>query len=355
VLAVGLLAQEVTPLDEACGSGDPKPWLCRLVFNLTDSTGAAETARWLDPIVSIALIAFGALLVTRVARRIIRRAMLRWAEGDGERARRLRRRKVLSILETSRPIPTFRRQQRAKTIAAGLASLASIVLWAVAAVWMLAVLGIEASALLTSAGLIGVALGFGAQNLLRDLIAGTFIIFEDQLGVGDVVDAGEASGVVEAVSLRTTRLRDVNGVVWHIPNGNIDRIGNMSQEWSRALLDISVAYDTDVALAESAIKEVADGLWRDETFGSLILAEPEVWGVEQLGADGIAIRLVVQTKPLEQWKVARELRARIKAHFDELGIEIPFPQRTIWHRGEVVPGRDAAPAGAEDGHGERGR
>lgn len=334
-VAVARAAQELSPLEDACGPDD-QPWFCRLVFNVTDSVEAAETARWLSPFVTAALIIVVAAFARRLARRGIRRMMRAWEEG--RRFEWLRRRKVIAMLESSRPVPTVRRHQRANTIGAGLTSLATIVIWIVALVMVLGALGINVGVLLTSAGLIGVALGFGAQNLLRDLIAGTFIIFEDQLGVGDVVDAGEAAGTVEAVSLRTTRLRDVNGVVWYIPNGEIKRVGNMSQEWSRALLDISVAYDTDVQHAEQIIKETADALWQDETYGPLILTEPEVWGVEQVGSDGVVIRLVVQTRPLEQWRVARELRARIKTRFDEEGIEMPFPQRTIWHRGDFTAG-----------------
>ncbi|MGH2690085.1 MAG: mechanosensitive ion channel family protein, partial [Actinomycetota bacterium] len=159
-----------------------------------------------------------------------------------------------------------------------------------------------------------------------------FMLIEDQYGVGDFIDAGPATGTVEGLTLRTTRLRDVEGVVWHIPNGTIERVGNKSQEWSRALLDIQVSYGTDTAHAAAVIKRVADATWQDEVWSTEILEEPEVWGVEALGADGLSIRLVVKTKPLSQWKVGRELRARIKREFDAEGIEIPFPQRVVWHR-----------------------
>jgi small conductance mechanosensitive channel len=139
---------------------------------------------------------------------------------------------------------------------------------------------------------------------------------------------------VEGITLRTTRLRDVEGVVWHIPNGSIERVGNKSQEWSRALLDVQVGYGTDSAHAVSVIKRVADATWQDPVWSTEILEEPEVWGVEGLEADGMAIRLVVKTRPLSQWKVARELRARLKKEFEAEGIEIPFPQRVVWHRGD---------------------
>jgi small-conductance mechanosensitive channel len=224
------------------------------------------------------------------------------------------------------PLLTERRRQRTETIGSVLRSITSVLVFTIAAAMVLG------------------ELGFGAQNLVKDYLNGMFMILEDQYGVGDAIDAGEASGIVEAVGLRTTRLRSVDGTVWHIRNGEILRIGNMSQGWSRALLDISVAYDTDTDKAAAVIKAVADGVWQDEELGRVVLEEPEVWGVENLGVDGIAIRLVVKTAPLEQWVVARELRRRIKTAFKQEGIEIPFPQRSLWLRTDP----SAAPAVVPD-------
>ncbi len=232
----------------------------------------------------------------------------------------------------SPPLLTERRRQRTQTIGSVLRSTTSVVVLTVAVTMVLSQLGFELGPLVASAGVVGVALGFGAQNVVKDFLNGMFMILEDQYGVGDAIDAGEASGIVEAVGLRTTRLRSVDGTVWHIRNGEIIRIGNMSQGWSRALLDISVAYDTDTDLATRTIKAVADSVWHDDELGRLVLEEPEVWGVENLGVDGIAIRLVVKTAPLEQWTIARELRRRVKSAFAEAGIEIPLPQRSLWLR-----------------------
>ena len=198
------------------------------------------------------------------------------------------------------------------------------------------------------------AIGFGAQSLVKDFLAGMFILVEDQYGVGDIIDVGDLSGTqvagtVEAVSLRTTRLRSVNGTVWHVPNGTILRVGNMSQQWARALLDVSVAYGSDVDEASRIIKATADELWRERDWSHQILEEPELWGIESLDADGIAIRLVVKTSPSQQFAVMRELRRRIKRSLDEAGIEIPFPQRTVWVRHEPgtegVDPFEAPPAG----------
>jgi small-conductance mechanosensitive channel len=158
-----------------------------------------------------------------------------------------------------------------------------------------------------------------------------FILVEDQFGVGDIVDLGpDASGAVEAVSLRTTRLRAVDGTVWHVPNGEIRRVGNKSQLWSRALLDIQVSYATDVEHAGAVVKRVADEVWKSHPE---VLEEPELWGVEDLGPNGVVLRLVVKTTPSDQWTVSRELRRRIKGAFDREGIEIP-----VYHPSTTAPG-----------------
>jgi small conductance mechanosensitive channel len=307
---------------DACGR-DGEPWLCRWVAQATDSTRAANIGEWLSPWVSIVLIALFAWVIGRLLRRLIRRAVGQWETGG--RFSWVRKRRMFALLEKTGPTPDLRRHQRAETIAGGIRSFASIIVWGTALVFMLAALGIEASTLLTSAGLIGVALGFGAQNLLRDLIAGTFMIFEDQLGVGDVVDAGVASGTVESVTLRTTKLRDVEGVVWYVPNGEMKRVGNKTQQWSRAVLDIPIGYDADIDRAQQVIKQTAVEMSHDETWRDLILSEPEVWGVESLGLENVVIRLVVKTAPLEQWRVARDLRARVKTALDAAGIASPRP------------------------------
>jgi moderate conductance mechanosensitive channel len=302
---------------QACGP-DRAPWLCRWVAETTHNETAANVGEALSPFLSVLLLALGAMLVSRIARRLIRRSMRRWEEGG--RLTAMRRRATPGVLQSSKQTPTIRRHQRAQTIAAGLTSFATIIIWVVAVVWMLSILGVEASTLLTSAGLIGVALAFGAQNLLRDLIAGTFMIFEDQLGVGDVVDVGAATGTVEEVTLRTTRLRDVEGVVWHVPNGEIRRVGNKSQQWARAVVDIPVAAGADIDRAQLVIKQTADELALDDAWSARILAAPEVWGVESITLDAVMLRLVVKTAPSEQWRVARELRARIKPALDAAGI-----------------------------------
>ncbi len=300
---------------------------------LSDNAAGVATAWHIALIVVLAVVARS--LVHRAITRLISEAVT----GTVPIALRpLRGRDQGSVVEAT-PLLTERRRQRTETIGSVLRSVTSITVFTVATTMVLAELDFDLGPLIASAGVVGVALGFGAQNLVKDYLNGMFMILEDQYGVGDAIDAGEASGIVEAVGLRTTRLRSVDGTVWHIRNGEIVRIGNMSQGWSRALLDVSVAYDTDVDLATTTIKAVADSVWKDEVLGLVVLEEPEVWGVEDLGVDGMAIRLVVKTAPLEQWVVARELRRRIKDAFEAAGIEIPLPQRSLWLR----TGPDAAP------------
>ena len=216
------------------------------------------------------------------------------------------------------------------TLGAVLRSLAGFSVYALAFMVALGELGLDLGPLIAGAGIVGLAIGFGAQSLVADFIAGIFIIIEDQYGVGDYVDVGAASGTVEKVTLRTTVLRDVNGALWVVPNGEIRRVGNSSQLWARTVLDVDVAYDTDIDLAASVIKQVADDVWREEIESATIIEEPEIWGVQNFGADAISIRLAVKTEPGEQWATGRLIRARLKKAFDTNGIEIPFPQRTVW-------------------------
>jgi small conductance mechanosensitive channel len=225
--------------------------------------------------------------------------------------------------------------------------LKSLTTAAVAAVVLLTVLdelGIPTAPLLASAGIVGVAVGFGAQALVRDVISGIFMLAEDQYGVGDVVDLGDASGVVEAVGLRVTRVRDVDGTVWYIRNGQVERVGNRSQGWARAVLDVGIAYGEDVTRAEQLLLEVAAALKADDDFGPLVLEEPEMWGVESVSADGVVLRLVVKTQPLQQWAVARELRRRIKERFDAEGVRVAHPANAVWVAGDAPARKQAADA-----------
>jgi moderate conductance mechanosensitive channel len=224
--------------------------------------------------------------------------------------------------------------------------------WLVATLVILSDLGVDMAPLLASAGVATVIIGFGAQQVVRDYLAGLFMLMEDQYGVGDVIDVGDAVGTVELVSLRVTRLRDVEGVVWWVPNGQMTRVGNKSQQWSRALLDIAVAPDTDVGQATDVIQRTADDMWHDDDWRGRLLDQPEVWGVEDIGVGGMLIRLVVKTVPNEQWDVSRELRARLKRAFDEVGIHLPVQQQRItYEMGAPPPPESAGSSGDAAGGG----
>jgi small-conductance mechanosensitive channel len=314
-------------LRSACGQ-DPG-WVCRHVLDATGNTTVAAAAGWIvgAPLRILVIVAAAAVL-NRVARRAVKRGLRGLHAGAvGERIGALARFAPGSLMDTTET--SLRAEQRIEALAGILRSVISFVIVAVAGFMILGQVGINLAPLIAGAGIVGIALGFGSQSLVKDFLAGIFILVEDQFGVGDVVDLGEATGTVEAVSLRTTRLRSIDGTVWHVPNGEIRRVGNMSQHWARALLDIEIAYEADLDHARQVIKKAADAVWEAE---SAVLEEPAIWGVEALGANGVSLRLVVKTRPSEQWRVSRLLREHIKLALDEAGIDIPFPQQTVWHR-----------------------
>jgi moderate conductance mechanosensitive channel len=325
--------------------GDDPGFFCREVLDRTGNRTLAETADFLigKPLTVLAIL-IGAVIVNRLVGRAVKRTLRSLHSGAvRERLGAVRRRTPAALLETE--VTSLRAEQRITALTSVLRSVASFAIFTIAGFLILGELGLNLGPLLAGAGILGIALGFGSQALVKDFLSGLFILVEDQFGVGDIVDLdAQTSGTVEAVSLRTTRLRSVDGTVWHVPNGDIRRVGNKSQHWSRALLDIDVAYDTDIDQAKAVIKRVADVLWHERDD---ILEEPEVWGVERLGPHSVVIRLVVKTQPSDQYDVSRELRQRLKEAFDAEGIEIPFQQQTVWNRldGASSPAQEAAPAG----------
>ena len=331
-------------LQEACG--DNPGSVCRQIYEWTGNSFLADSLQWLvgRPL-RIIIILIAAFILGRVIKRLIRRAVDRLSERRSSSSlQRLRKTGPGRHLFDS-DNESQRAEERAATIGSVLSSVTTATVWGIAILMILGQLGINIAPLLASAGIVGVALGFGSQTIVRDFLSGVFMVVEDQFGVGDIVNVGEVQGTVEKVSLRTTTLRDYQGTVWHVPNGEISRIGNLSQLWSKAILNIEVSYETDLRFAEGVIQRVANEMWQDPEWGGDELMEsPEVAGIQNLGADGIAIRLSVKTSPAMQWAVERELRMRIKEAFDEAGIEIPFPQRTIWLRNEG----DRPPAGKPD-------
>jgi small-conductance mechanosensitive channel len=309
--------------------------LCAWLYEVTGGNEAiSKSADWLlvRPL-QILLILFVAWILVRLSRRWVTRSISRIIAPDREgTARRLKAIGVTAPAALVTELHDPRRDTRARVISTVVSGTISVLIWTIALIMAAGRANLELGPLIAGAGIAGIALGFGAQSLVKDLIAGLFLLLEDQYGIGDVVDVGEASGVVERFSLRATVLRGVDGTAWHVPNGEITRVGNRSQLWSVALVDVDVAYDTDLVLVREVLHRAAADVCEHEPFIDSVIDSPEILGVEALGADGITLRLIVKTAPGTQWGLQRALREAIKQAFDLAGVEIPFPQRTVWMR-----------------------
>lgn len=261
-------------LDQVCGVSPQL--VCETVFNATGSEAWAKAADWFvaKPL-KIFIIVVVAILVNRILRRVVKRVVQQMADPSASRTGRALRYATPSVLQQSAD-RSARIQARAQTLTTVSRGLVSVFVYFTAAVWILETLGINLAPFIASAGIAGVALGFGAQNIVRDFLAGTFIVIEDQFGVGDIVDLGEAKGTVEQVTLRVTRVRDVNGSLWHVPNGQILRVANKSQQWARAVLDIEVDGDTDYDTVAAIMQRVSDELAAEDQWKVDVLEPAEV-------------------------------------------------------------------------------
>ncbi|ROZ63560.1 mechanosensitive ion channel family protein [Kocuria soli] len=299
---------------------------------------------WLGVPARVLMILLIAVVASAAIRLIIRR-ITRGIE-KGTRSR------VIRKLDSGRPqwvedagLARKRQAQRAQTVGSVLASVLTLTIWAVALLMIVSELGFNIAPVLASAGIAGVALSFGAQSLVKDYLSGIFMVAEDQLGIGDVVDLGEASGVVEDVGLRVTQVRDVQGTLWHVRNGEILRVGNQSQGWARAVLDIPLPYDGDLDAMIERLTNTLANLREDATVGEFVLGDPEVWGVEALTGESVTVRVVVKTAPAEQWAVSRVMRVRVKKMLDAAGLSVPLVNQTMVRGGGnlYAPPADAAP------------
>lgn len=225
--------------------------------------------------------------------------------------------------------PRIELEKRAATLGGIFRKTAAILIWMLAAVMALREAGFDIGPLLAGAGVVGLAVGFGAQNLVRDVISGLFMLVENQIRVNDVAVINGTSGLVEEINLRTTVLRSLDGTVHVFPNGAITSLSNMTREYSYYVFDIGVSYKEDTDRVVEVMKQAADGLMREEGFRADILEPLEVLGVDKLGESAIIIKARIKTLPVKQWSVGREMNRRIKMKFDELGIEIPFPHRAL--------------------------
>ena len=227
--------------------------------------------------------------------------------------------------------------RRSNTLTAIIRQTGKVVIWILFLITLLSTMGINIAPILAGAGIVGLAVGFGAQELVRDVISGFFILLEDHLRQGDVVTINGTSGVVESIQLRTVELRDLSGIVHVFQNGKINTLSNMTKDWSATVFDIGVAYKEDVDHVIEVIKKTADDLYLDSEFKPKILEPLEVFGLDKFGDSAIIIKARFKTRTLEQWTVGREFNKRIKQAFDNEGIEIPFPHRTIYWGEEIKP------------------
>lgn len=292
------------------------------------STSAWTTiTHWLNGTpMYIVLVLLGTYIINFVLSRTIKRAVERAAKA-ARHTRHGQEKRNARTAELTEMLMGERGEQRAEAIGQLLRSTSSVTIWSIGLLIVLSRLGIDLGPLLASAGVLGVALGFGAQALVKDYLAGIFIIIEDQYGVGDIVDVGVVVGTVEEISLRITRLRDLTGVVWYVRNGEIVRVANRSQGWTLAVMDMPVAYDEDLARVRRIVDEVSLVMDEDPAFDDMLLGRPEFAGVESVSGEAVFIRVIAKAAPEQQVPVTRELRERIKNAFDREGVRVPVLAR----------------------------
>ncbi len=294
-----------------------------------DTTAPAATTFWDDVLVllrdvgllalSVVGIVLGAILVSWILKLVIRRVVSRIVNGAKSKANV----DDTQALERS-PLASIRLVQRTRTLGSILQNVVNVTIVIIALLLIIGLLAPNALGsltLLTAA--IGAGLGFGAQNIVKDVLNGIFIVAEDQVGIGDVVDLGLATGIVEYVSVRITTVRDVNGTLWYVRNGEITRIGNMSMGWSRVIVDLALPVGTDIGLVENTMLETMKDLAKDPKWRTRIIDKPEVWGLESVSGDALVIRLVMKTRANAKDDVARELRMRVLNSVEEMGLELP--------------------------------
>jgi small conductance mechanosensitive channel len=312
-------------LHDACGDQLYVP--CKIAYQLNRHTAKFmhdwSIDTWTNKIAAILITIIVTMVARRFAHGVITKITTRMAGGTSMGGRLRERTKTR--LDGSPALINERRRQRAETMGSLLRSIASVLILSSAGISILGVVGINLTPILASASIVGVAVAFGAQNLVKDFLSGIFMLLEDQYGVGDVIDAGPAKGTVEEVTLRITKLRDVNGVAWYVRNGTIQRVGNESQNWARVVLDVPVPLDADLDQVQDLLQKTAVAMAEEEEWEERIIEKPSVWGVQELTGEHVTIRVVLKTAPGEQSKTAREMRARVKAAFDEAGITMAVP------------------------------
>jgi small conductance mechanosensitive channel len=340
--------------------------LCQWIYEQTGQRWLASGSYYLllKP-AQILLILVLAMIARYLLHRVINRLVRSTSAGSAPTILRPLKERLPSGLHEATTLFPERRRQRAEAIGSVLRSAASVTVYSIAVLLILGQLGVDLGPLLASAGIVGVALGFGAQTLVKDLLAGLSMLLEDQYGVGDVVDVGEASGTVEAVGLRITTIRDVRGVLWYIRNGEIVRVGNKSQGWAMVVVDVPIGF-ASVDRAVEVLRDAAAGMAEDPAFAEDLIDPPDVLGVEQITVEGAVLRTTVKTASDAQWRVGRELRRLLTDALAAAGIAAQLPNSRVYLRpaaaGESAPGeapngdpRGTDPHGAEPTGAETGQ
>ncbi|WP_165069573.1 mechanosensitive ion channel family protein [Marisediminicola senii] len=300
---------------------DPAPGVDWTSFWST--VGASEGFRIA---LNVLIIIVGAILIRIVLHFVIRRVVNRVVSGVKKRQNVDDTQAIMAS-----PLAAARVVQRTRTLGSVLNNVVSVVVVIVALLLIVTAIDtniIGSFALITAA--LGAGLGFGAQNIVKDVLNGLFMVAEDQLGVGDVVDLGEANGVVEEVGIRITQVRDVNGTLWFVRNGEILRVGNKSQGWARVIIDLPAPYDSDVDAVQATMLNTATTMASSTQWRRKIIEAPEIWGLESMSAEALTIRLVMKTRPADQWDVARELRRQLKQALDDSGVNLPALNRVVF-------------------------
>jgi moderate conductance mechanosensitive channel len=341
-VSVQVLAQSAEQVTEVCGRGeDAEPdLLCELLLEWTGNEVLARAAGVIEVVLRVLVL----LVLAYVLARLLRGAVSRFGRTMERRIEaRLDRGERLGTLDVERY--RIRRFQRLHAAVGVLRGVAGAVVWTIALFAILDAVGVPLQPILAGAGLAGIVLGFGAQQLVRDVLAGIAMLVEDQYGVGDWIEVDGRIGQVERVGIRATSFRDLDGIMNHVLNGYLQRVGNLSQEWSRSLLDVPLALDSDVPTAKAIIHKVATELSQDPVWAGDVIGPPEIWGVQDFGPDGLTIRLVMPTKPMANWDINRQLRERLHHAFALAGIRMQgrLVELGGMQRGYPVITRDEGP------------
>lgn len=284
----------------------------------------------------IAVIAFAArAIVGRLILRLVKRIVSSQQKFDQAKSKASR---VVTKSDSNGGNRKDRQEQRAQTIGSVLGSIASFVIFGVAFMMILGEFGINLGPILASAGVLGLAIGFGAQNLVQDFLSGLFMMTEDQFGVGDVVDVGDAVGTVEAMTMRITKIRDLDGNLWHVRNGEIMRVCNMNQDWANAVIEIPLDYSVDLPEAKQVMESGLQEFANNPEFASQILEKPDVNGVVGIGNGAVTMRIIIKTKPGSQWAIGRAARGQLKQRLDDAGLRVAYPLLPMSESGATKQG-----------------